>query len=129
MALYKYIAARPGQNPEEIVIEGANEKEALAKLRLRGMIPVRFAGMEDAGKKLGNALGYYISAFNPSLVVFGGSMAEFFPNVIDETIREIMRTVLPAALMHTEMKLSKLDPTDAAIKGAAIQVQNSLFGL
>ncbi len=51
MALYKYIAARPGQNPEEIVIEGANEKEALAKLRLRGMIPVRFAGMEDAGKK------------------------------------------------------------------------------
>ena len=51
MALYKYIAAKPGQNPEEIVIEGANEKEALAKIRLRGMIPVRFAGVEDAGKK------------------------------------------------------------------------------
>ena len=28
----------------------ANEKEALAKLRLRGMTPVRFAGIEDAGK-------------------------------------------------------------------------------
>ena len=51
MALYKYIAAKPGQNPEEMIIEGANEKEALAKLRLRGMIPVRFAGVEDAGKK------------------------------------------------------------------------------
>ena len=50
MALYKYIAAKPGHTPEEIIIEGANEKEALAKLRLRGMIPVRFAGVEDAGK-------------------------------------------------------------------------------
>ncbi|MCI5779500.1 MAG: type II secretion system F family protein [Lentisphaeria bacterium] len=51
MALYKYIAARPGSVPEEVIIEGANEKEALAKLRLRGMIPVRFGGVEDAGKK------------------------------------------------------------------------------
>ncbi|MBR2344930.1 MAG: type II secretion system F family protein [Lentisphaeria bacterium] len=50
MALYKYIAAKPGHTPEEIIIEGANEKEALAKLRLRGMTPVRFAGIEDAGK-------------------------------------------------------------------------------
>ena len=50
MALYKYIAAKPGHTPEEIIIEGASEKEALAKLRLRGMTPVRFAGIEDAGK-------------------------------------------------------------------------------
>jgi len=108
-----------------------NEKPTVEQVTKAYEMHDRFVtdAMEDAGKKLGNALGYYISAFNPSLVVFGGSMAEFFPNVIDETIREIMRTVLPAALMHTEMKLSKLDPTDAAIKGAAIQVQNSLFGL
>ena len=51
MALYKYIAARPGQSPEEIIIEGANEQEALAKLRLCGAIPVRFVGIEDAGKR------------------------------------------------------------------------------
>lgn len=51
MALYRYIAAKPGKSPEKIVIEGANESEALAKLRSRGMIPVRFDGMEDAGKK------------------------------------------------------------------------------
>lgn len=51
MALYKYIAARPGHPPEEVVIEGSGEREALAKLRLRGMIPVRFAGIDDAGRK------------------------------------------------------------------------------
>jgi len=83
----------------------------------------------DAGLKLGTALSYYINAFNPSLVVFGGSMAEFFPFVIDETIREITRTVLPAALMNTELKISDLDNVDAAIKGAAIQVQNTYFDI
>lgn len=51
MALYRYIAARPGKNPEEIVIEGDNDKESLAKLRRRGMIPVRFLGVDDAGSK------------------------------------------------------------------------------
>jgi len=83
----------------------------------------------DAGLKLGTALSYYINAFNPSLVVFGGSMAEYFPFVIEETIREITRTVLPAALMHTELKISALDHVDAAIKGAAIQVQNTYFAV
>ncbi|MBE6365775.1 MAG: type II secretion system F family protein [Lentisphaerae bacterium] len=51
MALYKYIATRPGKPPEEVVIDGDNEKEALAKLRRRGMIPVRFLGMDDAAGK------------------------------------------------------------------------------
>lgn len=48
MALYKYIAASPGKAPEQIVIEGDNEKEALAKLRRRNMVPVRFLGLDDA---------------------------------------------------------------------------------
>ncbi len=85
--------------------------------------------MSDAGQKLGAALSYYVSAFNPSLVIFGGSMTEYFPYVIEETIREIMRTVLPAALMNIELKSSALDPIDAAIKGAAIQMQNMFFGM
>ena len=90
---------------------------------------VRFVteAVADAGQKLGTALAFYINAFNPSLVVFGGSMAEYFPFVIDETIREITRTVLPAALMNTELKISALDYVDAAVKGAAIQVQNAYF--
>ena len=49
MALYKYIAAKPGKTPEEIIIEGDNDKEALAKLRRRGMIPVRFLGVDSTG--------------------------------------------------------------------------------
>ena len=51
MALFKYIAAHPGKAPEEIVIESDNERESLAKLRRRGMIPVRFLGVDDAGGK------------------------------------------------------------------------------
>ena len=51
MALYKYIAALPGKEPEQVVIEGDSEKESLAKLRRRGMVPVRFLGLDDAGSK------------------------------------------------------------------------------
>ncbi|MBR7130952.1 MAG: type II secretion system F family protein [Lentisphaeria bacterium] len=51
MALFRYMAALPGNPPEEVVIEGDNEKESLAKLRRKGMIPVRFLGMDDAGAK------------------------------------------------------------------------------
>ena len=51
MALFRYMAALPGKPPEEVVIEGDNEKESLAKLRRKGMIPVRFLGMDDAGAK------------------------------------------------------------------------------
>ena len=51
MALYRYIAVKPGKEPEPVVIEGDNEKESLAKLRRRGMTPVRFLGIDDAGSK------------------------------------------------------------------------------
>ena len=51
MALYRYIAALPGKSPESVVIEGDSEKESLAKLRRRGMVPVRFLGLDDAGSK------------------------------------------------------------------------------
>lgn len=83
--------------------------------------------MSEAGKKLGSAVAYYVGAFNPRLVVFGGSLTEFFPFVIEEAIREIKRTVLPAALIKTQLTYTKLDSNDAAIKGAALQVQNEYF--
>jgi type II secretory pathway component PulF len=44
MALYKYIAAIPGESAREVILEADNEKEALSKLRSRGAIPVRFLG-------------------------------------------------------------------------------------
>jgi type II secretory pathway component PulF len=51
MPLYKYIAAKPGMPPEQVVVDGDNEKESLAKLRRQGLIPVRFLGVDDAGNK------------------------------------------------------------------------------
>jgi len=51
MALYKYIAAIPGEASREMVIEADSQKEALGKLRSRGAIPVRFCG--DASKEEG----------------------------------------------------------------------------
>lgn len=51
MALYKFIAAEFGKSPLEVIIEGDSQQEAVSKLRLRGMTPVRFLGEEDAGKR------------------------------------------------------------------------------
>ena len=44
MALYKYIAAIPGESAREMIIEADTEKEALGKLRSRGAVPIRFLG-------------------------------------------------------------------------------------
>ena len=50
MALYKYIAAIPGESAREVILEADNEKEALSKLRSRGAVPVRFLG--DASQEV-----------------------------------------------------------------------------
>ena len=44
MALFKYLAAAPGEKARELLIEADSEKESLDKLRRRGMIPVRSFG-------------------------------------------------------------------------------------
>ena len=44
MALYKYLAALPGEKTREVLIEADSEKESLDKLRRRGMVPVRCFG-------------------------------------------------------------------------------------
>ena len=44
MALYKYLAALPGEKPREMLIEADSEKESLDKLRRRGMVPIRSFG-------------------------------------------------------------------------------------
>ena len=38
MALYKYLAALPGEKTGEVLIEADSEKESLDKLRRRGMV-------------------------------------------------------------------------------------------
>ena len=44
MALYKFIAAAPGEKPREILIEADSAKESLDKLRRRGLVPVQSFG-------------------------------------------------------------------------------------
>ena len=46
--------------------------------------------MTEAGRLLGRATSSFISSCNPSLVVFGGSLGELYPYVIEEAIREII---------------------------------------
>ncbi len=48
MAVYKYLAAAPKSPPAEVEIEAGNPDEALAKLRRRNMVPIRFYGEGDA---------------------------------------------------------------------------------
>ena len=53
MSVYRYIAAAPGSQPAEVLIEADNEKEALGKLRSRRLLPIRYCGEadEDGGQK------------------------------------------------------------------------------
>ena len=53
MALYKFLAAVPGEKAREILIEADNEKESLEKLRRRGMTPVRCMGESSERKSRG----------------------------------------------------------------------------
>ncbi len=112
-----------------IDLMGDSKELTVEKVRQAFDLHDRFVteAMSKAGKMLGTAVASYIGAFNPRLVVFGGSLTEFFPFVIEEAMREIKRTVLPAALVKTELAYTKLDSNDAAIKGAALQVQNEYF--
>ena len=44
MSLYRYIAAAPGEEPHEILIEADSLREAQGKLRSRKLTPIRFCG-------------------------------------------------------------------------------------
>ena len=49
MGLYKYLAAAPREEPQEMLIEADSAKEALNKLRSRRIVPVRFFGEVSVG--------------------------------------------------------------------------------
>ncbi len=85
--------------------------------------------MTEAGHLLGRATSSFVSSYNPSLVVFGGSLGELYPYVIEEAIREIEQVTLSSTLQDIVITKSALDSGDAAILGAALQVQEEFFGL
>lgn len=87
------------------------------------------ACMTEAGRLLGRATSSFVSSYNPSLVVFGGSLAELYPHVIEEAIREIEQVTLSSTLQDLTITKSALESSDAAIRGAALQVQGEFFGI
>ncbi|MDD3154012.1 MAG: type II secretion system F family protein [Victivallaceae bacterium] len=48
MALYKYLAAGRGEKTAEVLLEADNRAAACEKLRMRGLVPVRFLGESSA---------------------------------------------------------------------------------
>lgn len=84
--------------------------------------------LEEAGCALGSAVAAYVNAFNPQLVVFGGSVAALYPAVIDEAIRQIRRESLSALMQGLRITTTKLEPAKAAIAGAALLVTDAVFG-
>ena len=51
MGLYKYIGAARKEPPREVLIEADSEKEAREKLRVRGIVPVKFLGEAAAERR------------------------------------------------------------------------------
>ena len=51
MGLYKYIGAARNEKPREVLIEADSEKEAREKLRIRGIVPVKYLGEAAAERK------------------------------------------------------------------------------
>ena len=106
---------------------GLQEKQIQEGLRLKDKVVLEC--MTGAGQLLGQATSSFISSFNPSLVVFGGSLSELYPFVIEEAIREIEKVTLSSILQDLVITKSALESSDAAIQGAALQVQGEFFGI
>ena len=120
----------PGYSPLLAMLDNWNElqvPQVREGFRLKDKIVLD--SMAQAGRLLGRATSGFISSFNPSLVVFGGSLGELYPHVIDEAIREIGQVTLSSTLQDLTIIQSSLDSSEAAIQGAALQVQEEFFGI
>lgn len=84
--------------------------------------------ISEAGKYLGYAVSHMVNALNPDLIVFGGSVTELLPSVIDEAISTINELGLISAIQNLRIEKSNLGYKSAII-GSATQVSNSFFGV
>ena len=84
--------------------------------------------IEKAGNRLGYVLSSLVNTLNPELLVFGGSVTELLPPVIDQAIKTINELSLITAIQNLTVKKSELG-NKAAIIGSAIQVMNKFFGV
>ena len=93
-------------------------------LELKDKIVVE--GVEDAGKRLGYAVSHLVSALNPELIVFGGSVTELIPQVIDAAISTVNDLGMIASIQKLKLIKSELG-NKAAVMGSAAQVMNNFF--
>lgn len=82
----------------------------------------------DAGKRIGYAISHMVNTLNPDLIIFGGSVTELLPPVIDEAISTINELGLISAIQNLTIKKSTLG-YKASIIGSATQVMHSFFGV
>ena len=85
-----------------------------------------FETVMTAGRHAGIALSNLLNVINPSLVVLGGSVVEFFPSIL-ETIRSTIRErVLVPIGQNLDVRPARLDWRGAVI-GSAVMAHEELF--
>lgn len=96
---------------------GACDAKAVAEAARAGD-PLGEHLIETAATALGAGLATILHAYNPEVVVFGGSVATGIPELVDQAIQVANRKSLPAPLGNVRFEHGTLD-VDAGILGAA----------
>lgn len=76
--------------------------------------------VREAGSWAGIALANTINLLNPSLVVIGGSLAEFGDPFLQSVRNEVRQRALWDAIHDVEIALSRLGDSAGTIGGAAV---------
>ena len=80
------------------------------------------------GKRIGLALSHMINSLNPGIIIFGGSVTEFLPEVIDEAVFYATEISLISSVQNLKTAKSELG-NKAAIMGCGVGVMNRFFGV
>lgn len=80
---------------------------------------------EDAGRKLGTMLAYYIGINKPSRIIISGSLAEVGELLLEPARQEIARRILAPIASYTEIVISPMGQKSPAV-GAACLVWHGL---
>lgn len=90
----------------------------------------RLAGecINNAGERIGFALSHMINSLNPEIIIFGGSVTELLPGVVDKAISCATEFSLISSVQNLKMVKSELG-NKGAIMGCAVGVMNHYFGV
>ena len=86
-----------------------------------------YSTIYNAGEHIGIALSNILNILNPGAVVFGGSVVEFFPDIIDTVQQTVRNRVLIPIANNIEIKKSVLGWRGAVI-GSTLLALEHFFG-